>query len=65
MPNTPGTSARKTVTSVTHQNPDRSTDPAKPVKGSTWDPFEGIEAGRTVPAAPPQTTSGGGGTDTL
>ena len=63
MPNTPGTSARKTVTSVSHQNPDRTTDPTKPVKGSTWDPFEGIEAGRTVPAAP--TTLGGGGTDTL
>ena len=63
MPNTPGTSARKAVTSVSHQNPDRTTDPAKPVIGSTWDPFEGIEAGRTVPAAP--TTLGGGGTDTL
>ena len=63
MPNTPGTSARKTVTSVSHQNLDRTTDPTKPVKGSTWDPFEGIEAGRTVPAAP--TTLGGGGTDSL
>ena len=63
MPITPGTSARKTVTSVSHQNPDRTTDPTKPVKGSTWDPFEGIEAGRTVPAAP--TMLGGGGTDTL
>ena len=65
MPNTPGTSARKAVTSVSHQNPDRSTDPTKPVIGSTWDPFEGIEAGRTVPAAPPPTTLGAGGTDTL
>ena len=64
MPNTPGTSARKAVTSVSHQNPDRTTDPTKPVIGSTWDPFEGIEAGRTVPAAP-GTLSGGGGDDNL
>ena len=66
MPETPGTSARFDITSVSHQNPDRTTDPAKPVKSSTYDPFFGIEAGREVPPPPaPDTTSGGGGTDTL
>ena len=64
MPNTPGTSAQKTVDpALSHQNPARTTDPANPVLSVTWDPFEGIEAGRTVPAAP--TTLGGGGTDSL
>ena len=67
MPNTPGTSAQKTIDpSIHHENPDRTADPANPISSVTHDPFEGIEAGRTVPAAPPPgTTSGGGGTDTL
>ena len=64
MPETPGTSARNEITSVSHQNPDRSTDPTKPVKSSTYDPFFGIEAGREVPPTP-GTVSGGGGNDTL
>ena len=64
MPETSGTSARNEITSVSHQNPDRSTDPTKPVKSSTFDPFFGIEAGLDVPQAA-QTQSGGGGTDSL
>ena len=64
MPETPGTSARNDITSVSHQNPDRSTDPTKPVKSSTYDPFFGIEAGREVPQAA-GTVSGGDGNDTL
>ena len=53
MPNTPGTSATKTIDpSIHHQNPDRTSDPANPISSVTHDPNEGIEAGRTVPAAP-------------
>ena len=64
MPNTPGTSARKVIDpSLSGQDKDRATTPANPIASSTHDPFEGIEAGRTVPAAP--TTFGGGGTDTI
>ena len=67
MPNTPGTSAQKTVDpALAYQNSDRTPLPTNPVASVTWDPNEGIEAGRTVPAAPPpDTTSGGGGTDSL
>ena len=64
MPNTPGTSAQKTIDpSIHHENPDRSADPTNPISSVTWDPFEGIEAGRTVP--PEATTVGGGGDDNL
>ena len=52
MPNTPGTSAQKTIElSIHHQNLDRTADPANPISSVTHDPFEGIEAGRTVPAS--------------
>ena len=65
MPETPGTSARKVIDpSISHQNPDRSTDPANPIASSTFDPFFGIEAGREVPVATP-TVVGGGGDDSL
>ena len=64
MPETPGTSARKVIDpSISHQNPDRSTDPANPIASSTFDPFFGIEAGREVPPTP--TVVGGGGDDSL
>ena len=53
MPATPGTSTQVTV------------DPAIGfVASTTWDPFVGIEAGRTI-TEPTDTTSGGGGADTL
>ncbi len=54
MPVTPGSSARKVIDpSLSGQDKDRVTTPANPIASSTHDPFEGIEAGRTVPAAPP------------
>ena len=53
MPNTPGTSARKVIDpALSGEDKDRVTTPANPVLSSTFDPFEGIEAGRTVPVAP-------------
>ena len=53
MPATPGTSAAVTI------------DPAiRLVSSTTWDPFVGIEAGRTI-TEPAGTVSGGGGSDTL
>ena len=53
MPATPGTSTDVTI------------DPAIGfVASTTWDPFVGIEAGRTI-TEPAGTTSGGGGADTL
>jgi len=55
MPATPGTSAAKTI------------DPAiRLVSSTTWDPFVGIEAGRTLTASGgADTTFGGAGTDTI
>ena len=54
MPATPGTSAAKNV------------DPAIGlVSSTTWDPFVGVEAGRTVTAATAPTTKGGAGTDSI
>jgi hypothetical protein len=54
MPATPGTSAAKTL------------DPAiRLASSTTWDPFVGIEAGRTYTATPAETTRGGAGTDTI
>ena len=53
MPATPGTSAAKTL------------DPAiRLVSSTTWDPFVGIEAGRTY-AAPAPIVFGAAGTDTI
>ena len=52
MPATPGTTAQKEIDpSIHHQNPDRTDDPANPISSVTHDPFEGIEAGRTVPSS--------------
>ena len=53
MPATPGTSAAVTI------------DPAiRLVSSTTWDPFVGIEAGRTLTEGT-STVSGGAGEDTL
>ena len=56
MPATPGTSAAKTV------------EPAIGLASSTtWDPFVGVEAGRSVTtaSAPAETTRGGAGSDSI
>tara|TARA_B100000073_G_scaffold335598_1_gene329395 strand:+ start:26 stop:199 length:174 start_codon:yes stop_codon:yes gene_type:complete len=53
MPATPGTSAKVEL------------DPAiRLVSSETWDPFVGVEAGRTV-VQPSATTEGAMGTDTI
>ena len=65
MPETPGVSVLVTIDPSIHtETADRTTMQANPVASSTWDPNVGIEAGRTN-VAPPQTTSGGGGTDSI
>lgn len=65
MPETPGVSELITIDPSIHtEQADRTTKQANPIASSTWDPNVGIEAGRTN-TAPPDTTSGGGGTDTL
>ena len=54
MPATPGTSTDVTI------------DPAiRLVSSTTWDPFVGIEAGRTIVEPTPPTTKGSAGTDTI
>ena len=65
MPETPGTSVLITIDPSIHtEKADRTVKQSDPVASSTYDPFVGIEAGRTN-VAPPQTTSGGGGNDSL
>ena len=65
MPEEPGTHARKVIDpSIHHQSPGRTQLPTNTVLSSTWDPFFGIEAGRTVPEST-ATVEGGGGTDSL
>ena len=65
MPQTPGTSALITIDPSIHtEKADRTVKQTNPVSSSTYDPFVGIESGRTN-VAPPVTTSGGEGTDTL
>jgi len=66
MPKKPGTSTAVTIDpTATHQNPDRTVDPAtaNQVSSTTQDPFYGLEAGRD--GTPPATTLGGGGNDVL
>ena len=54
MPATPGTSAAKTI------------DPAIGLASSTtWDPFVGVEVGRTVTGSSARTTSGAAGSDSI
>ena len=55
MPATPGTSAAKTISPA-----------IRLASSTTWDPFVGVEAGRTYTASGGgDTTFGGAGTDTL
>lgn len=54
MPATPGTSAAKTIS------------PAIGLASSTtWDPFVGVEAGRTITAPSAPTTRGAAGEDSI
>ena len=50
--------------SIHTEKADRTVKQTNPVSSDTFDPFVGIEAGRTN-VAPPATTSGGGGDDVL